>query len=224
MEVKKIPELDITKKSAMFLMVGLITSLLVTLVAFEWKQYGLGEVMEFGPPEDDFEALLEIPPTVQPPQTPPPVRQPQVIAVPDDEEIDEQIEIDLDVDLTDDMIIDEVIFEPEQPEEEAEKIFLFVEEDASFPGGFGEWNKFLKKNLKYPKMAKRMNIDGSVHLSFIVGKDGSIYDVQVTRSIGGGCDEEAMRVLKSSPKWKPGKQRGQPVIQRMNLRVVFKLR
>ncbi|MFY0592899.1 energy transducer TonB [Roseivirga sp.] len=224
MEVKKQPELDVTKKSAMFLMVGLILSLLITLAAFESKQYNLGDLMELGVLNDDFEAIMEIPPTEQPPPVKPPIQQPQVIAVPDDEEIDEQIEIDLDVDLTEETIIDEQVFDDEPEEEQADKVFLIVEEDATFPGGPTEWNKFLRKNLKYPRQAKRMGIEGNVYLSFIVGKDGGIYDISVTRSIGGGCDEEALRVLKASPKWKPGRQRGQPVIQRMNLRVVFKLR
>ena len=164
MEAKKLNEIDISKKSTLFLMIGLIISLGITLAAFEHKQYGIGELMDLGMADDDFEALMEIPPTVQPPPVRPPVQQPQVIAVPDDEEIDEQIEIDLDVDLTEETIINDVFFEPEQEEEQADKVFLFVEEDAEFPGGPGEWNKFLRKNLKYPRQAKRMGIEGNVYL------------------------------------------------------------
>lgn len=224
MEVKKMPVVDITRKSKMFMMIGLIVSLGLTLVAFEWKSYDLGELMDLGSADDDFEELMEIPPTLQPPIIPPVVKQPVIIPIPDDEEIEEEIEIDLDVEITDETEIEDIVFEAEPEEEEADKVFFIVEENAVFPGGMGEWNKFLRKNLKYPRQAKRMGIDGNVYLSFIVGKDGAIYDITVSRGIGGGCDEEAVRVLKSSPKWKPGMQRGKAVIQRMNLRVVFKLK
>lgn len=224
MEVKKIPEVDITKRSSMFLMVGLIASLGLTLVAFEWKKYDLGELMDLGAANDDFEELMEIPPTIQPPPTPPPLQQPQVIAVPDDEEIDEQIEIDLDVDLTEDTIMEEVIFDPEPSEEIAEDVVVFAEQEATFPGGWDKWKKFLNKNLKYPKRAKRMGISGTVFLSFIVDKNGVISDIEVLRAVGGGLDEEAIRVLKASPKWNPGLQRGRPVKSRMSIRIAFTLR
>ncbi len=224
MEVKKAPKADISKRSAMIAMVGLIISLSITLTAFEWKTYDTGELMDLGLADEDFEELMEIPPTEQPPKKPPVVKQPKIIEIPDEEEIEEDIEIDIDVDITEETEIEDIVFEEEPEDEEADKVFLVVEEDATFPGGMGQWNKFLKKNLKYPRQAKRMGIEGNVYLSFIVSKDGSISDITVSRGIGGGCDEEAVRVLKSSPRWKPGKQRGQAVIQRMNLRVVFRLK
>lgn len=224
MEAKKTPKADVNRKSTMFIMVGLIVSLGITLMAFELKQYEEGDLMDLGMADDDFEELTEIPPTEQPPPPPPPVKQPQIIEIPDEEEIEEEIEIDLDVEITEETEVEEIVFEEEPEEEEADKVFLIVEEDATFPGGMGEWNKFLRKNLKYPRQAKRMGIEGNVYLSFIVGRDGVIYDISVSRGIGGGCDVEATRVLKASPKWKPGKQRGKAVIQRMNLRVVFRLK
>ena len=224
MEVKKMPEVDITRRSSMFLMVGLIASLGITLVAFEWKNYDLGELMDLGLADDDFEELMEIPPTIQPPPIRPPLQQPQVIAVPDDEEIDEQIEIDLDVDLTEDTIIEDVIFDPEPSEEMAEDVIVFAEQEATFPGGWDKWTRFLNKNLKYPKRAKRMGISGTVFLSFIVDKNGIISDIKVLREVGGGLEEEAIRVLKASPKWNPGLQRGRPVKSRMSIRIAFTLR
>lgn len=224
MEVKKIPEVDITKRSSMFLMIGLIVSLGITLAAFEWKKYGSGELMNLGAANDDFEELMEIPPTVQPPPTTPPLQLPQIIAVPDDEEIDEQIEIDIDVDLTEDTILEDVVFDPEPSEEMAEDIVVFAEQEATFPGGWGKWTRFLNKNLKYPKRAKRMGISGTVFLSFVVDKNGVISDIEVLREVGGGLDEEAIRVLKSSPKWNPGLQRGRPVKSRMSIRIAFTLR
>lgn len=224
MELKKSPKADVGKKSTMFMAVGLILSLTLTLAAFEWKQYEEGELMDLGMAPDDFEELTEIPPTEQPPPPPPPIKQPQIIEIPDEEEIEEEIEIDLDVEITEETEVEEIVFEEEPEEEEADQVFMIVEEQASFPGGNEAWMKFLSKNLEYPRQAKRMGIEGAVFLSFIVDQQGSISDIQVIRGIGGGCDEEAVRVLKESPKWNPGKQRGRPVKSRMQFRIVFKLK
>lgn len=103
-------------------------------------------------------------------------------------------------------------------------VFLVVEEQASFPGGPPAWTKYLKRNLKYPRQATRMGIEGKVFLSFIVDKQGSISDIQVVRGIGGGCDEEAKRVVANSPKWSPGKTRNKPVKSRMQVQIVFRLK
>ena len=129
----------------------------------------------------------------------------------------------LDVEITEETEVEEIVFEEEPEEEEADKVFLVVEEDAAFPGGPGEWNKFLRKNLKYPRQAKRMGIEGNVYLSFIVDRTGTISDIQVIREVGGGCDEEAVRVLKASPKWTPGKQRGKAVTVPYSLPIIFQV-
>ena len=224
MELKKNKNADLTKKSGMFLAIGLLTSLSITLMAFEWKSYSKGDLMDLGALTDNFEEMIEIPPTEIPPQSPPKIQTPQLIEIPDDEEIEEEVDIDIDVDLTEDTIIEDIVFDEEPEEEQADDIFLVVEEQASFPSGNKQWTKFLNKNLKYPKQATRMGIDGRVFLSFIVDKDGSLSDINVIRGIGGGCDEEAVRVLKKSPKWNPGRQRGVPVKSRMSISVVFNLK
>lgn len=224
MELKKTPKADVGKKRTMYMALGLIISLSLTLYAFEAKQYEEGELMDLGMAPDDFEELTEIPPTEQPPPPPPPIKQPQIIEIPDEEEIEEEIEIDLDVEITEETEVEEIIFEEEPEEEEADQVFMIVEEQASFPGGQAAWIKFLNKNLDYPRQAKRMGIEGAVFLSFIVDQAGAISDIQVIRGIGGGCDEEAVRVLKESPKWNPGKQRGRAVKSRMQFRIVFKLK
>ncbi|WP_339607519.1 energy transducer TonB [uncultured Roseivirga sp.] len=99
-----------------------------------------------------------------------------------------------------------------------------MEEYAKFPGGWDEWAKFLNKNFEYPRQAQRSGIEGTVHLSFVVDAKGIISDIEVTRGIGGGCNEEAIRVLKLSPKWTPGKQRGVAVKSRMAIQIKFGLR
>ena len=224
MEAKKTPEADVNKKAGMFLAIGLIVSLGLTLAAFEWKQYAAGELMDLGMAQDDFEELTEIPPTEQPPPPPPKIQQPQIIEIPDEEEIEEEIEIDLDVEITEETEVEEIVFEEEPEEEVGEEIFMIVEEQASFPGGNKAWGKYLRKNLKYPRTAQRMGIEGKVFLSFVVDKEGVISDIVVSRGIGGGCDEEAIRVLKNSPRWSPGKQRGRAVKSRMAIQIFFNLK
>jgi protein TonB len=103
------------------------------------------------------------------------------------------------------------------------EIFTVVEEQPSYPGGEEGRIKFLQDNIKYPEEAKELGIQGKVFVTFVVEIDGSITDVRVLRGIGGGCDEEAMRVVRAMPKWVPGKQRGVPVRVQFNLPIKFTL-
>lgn len=106
---------------------------------------------------------------------------------------------------------------------DSDEVFLVVEKMPEFEGGLDAWNNFLKNELKYPDQAQRMGIEGRVFVSFIVQPNGEITDIQPVRGIGGGCDEEALRVLKKSPYWTPGEQRGKKVATRMNVVISFKL-
>ncbi|KXX69641.1 energy transducer TonB [Flammeovirga sp. SJP92] len=106
---------------------------------------------------------------------------------------------------------------------ENERVFAVVEDPAAFPGGMGKFYKLIGKNMKYPKQAKQMGVEGKVYVQFVVEKDGSLSDVKVVRGLGAGCDEEALRLVKESPKWKPGKKDGLPTEQRMVLPISFKL-
>jgi protein TonB len=98
-----------------------------------------------------------------------------------------------------------------------------VENQPAPVGGYEAFYKYIGKNIKYPDQARRMGVEGKVFVQFVVDKDGSITDVQVLKGIGSGCDEEAIRVVKSAPKWTPGKQRGRPVRVRMSVPIAFKL-
>lgn len=223
MEAKKSPEADLSKKSGLFLNIGLAISIGLVLLAFEWKSYDRGSLMELAAVNDDFEEMTEIPPTNQPPPPPPKIQQPEIIEVPDEEEIEEDIDVDLDIEITEETEIEEAVFEEPEEEEVADEIFTIVEQQPGFPGGMGAFYKYVQKKMKYPSQARRMGIEGKVFVQFVVGKDGSINDVKVIRGIGAGCDEEAIRVLKNSPQWAPGKQRGKPVKVRMVLPITFKL-
>lgn len=224
MENKKNPQLDLRKKSGLFLNIGLIISLSLILFAFEYNSYNDGSLLELTTVNDDFEEMADIPPTEQPPPPPPKLQQPEIIEVPDEEEIDEEIEVDLDIDITDETEINALI-ESDEPMDEFDEnaIFHFVEHQPSFDGGYAAFYKYINQKLRYPSQARRMGIEGKVFLNFIIDKEGNITNVKVTRGIGAGCDEAAIKVLQNAPKWNPGKQRGIAVKVSMSLPITFKL-
>ena len=106
---------------------------------------------------------------------------------------------------------------------DTDQVFQVVEVDPEFPGGMEALTKYLSENIKYPEQAKKDKIQGKVYISFVVEKDGSVAGAKVLRGIGGGCDEEVLRVVNAMPKWTPGKQRNTPVRVQFNLPIVFKL-
>ena len=115
---------------------------------------------------------------------------------------------------------------PENPvvDPDEGKVFLVVEEMPTFPGGEDEMLKYIARNIKYPPVARENNITGRVYVSFVVDKEGKIKEAKILRGIGGGCDEEALRVVKSMPDWKPGRQNGRSVQVQYNLPVNFTLK
>ena len=120
--------------------------------------------------------------------------------------------------------VDYSLLEGNDVVEQPDQVFTIVEQMPSFPGGEAELRNYLQKNVKYPPFARENGITGTVYLSFIIGKDGSVSDVKLLRGIGGGCDEEAMRVVRAMPSWKPGKQSGNAVTVMYNLPVKFSLK
>ena len=106
---------------------------------------------------------------------------------------------------------------------QTEQIFTIVETLPSFPGGMPAFYRYVGKNMNYPTQAKRMGVEGKVLLTFVVDKTGTIKDIEVVRGIGSGCDQEAIHVLKNSPKWNPGIQRGRKVNTKMMIPLIFKL-
>ena len=104
-----------------------------------------------------------------------------------------------------------------------DKVYEKAEVMPEFPGGEQAMMKFVAENVQYPEEAKEKEISGRVLVGFIVEKDGSVNEVKIVRGIGGGCDEEAVRVVKAMPKWKPGKQKGKPVRVHYTLPLTFKL-
>lgn len=122
-------------------------------------------------------------------------------------------------------IYDEPVTPKEIPQIKEEKptIYFFAEVMPEFVGGEEGLYSYLASNIKYPEIAKRAGVEGRVIIQFIVNKAGAITEISVAKGIGAGCDEEAMRVIKSMPNWKPGKQNGLPVSVRMTVPISFKL-
>lgn len=117
---------------------------------------------------------------------------------------------------------EEIVVEAEDEPME-DRIFTIVEETATPKGGMSAFYKYVGSKLKYPPQANRMGVEGKVYVEFIINRDGSIVEAKVVRGIGAGCDEEAVRVVESSPPWNPGTQRGKPVRQKYTLPIQFKL-
>ncbi|WP_293742859.1 energy transducer TonB [uncultured Pedobacter sp.] len=197
------------------------------------------------------EVILAPPPPVNPETPPPPpveppppkvdqVKMPPPIVKPDIEVRDEPPTVEKlkeadpgQRDIKGDPTADIVIAEPvgEGPKREAavavddNKVYDFVsiEKQPEFPGGISKFYGYLSKAIKYPPMAQENNVQGKVFLSFVVEKDGKLTDITVTRGLGSGTDEEAIRVLKASPRWNPGIQNGKPVRVKYNINVNFTL-
>ncbi len=110
-----------------------------------------------------------------------------------------------------------------QTDEVDDAVFVVVEKSPEFPGGDDSLYAFIGRNIKYPEAAKKNKIEGRVFVTFVIEKDGQVSNAKLLRDIGGGCGEEALRVVNSMPKWKPGTQRGNPVRVQFNLPIMFQL-
>ena len=228
MELKKNPKADLEKRRGLYLEIGLVVILVASLVAFNVKSYDKEEKeqIERQASEEQEEIIIQTQQEELPP--PPPPEQPEVTTefevVEDDKELTHELgPINAEVDEnTQNIEITPVKIEEEEEEEDVQ-IFTVVENDPEFPGGMEALYKFLRDNIKYPQLARDNNITGRVYVTFVVEKDGSIANPRVLKDIGGGCGQEAIRVVKSMPKWTPGKQRGKAVRVQFNLPVNFNL-
>jgi len=220
MELKKHPQADLEKKRGLFMQIGLVAALAIVWIALEWKSYeqnafNLGDLMM----EDIEEEIIPITEReIKPPPPPPPPE--ELIIVEDEEELEEELEVE-DTEVDEDTEIEEI---EEEEEFDEQQIFTVVEQMPVFPGGDAALMSYIAKNIKYPAMAKESGISGAVYITFVINQQGEIKDAKVIRGIGGGCDKEALRVVKKMPKWKAGKQRGKPVRVQYNLPVRFVLR
>lgn len=231
MEAKKSEKADLEKRKGLFLEIGLVTILALVLVAFNLRSSDLGDSgMATKIISEEMEEEIIQTEEEQQNEPEPEPEQPEPEVTTELEVVDNDAEIENELGLVDagddankaqqDVVISDVSNDEEVAEEE---IFVFVEENPSFPGGESALYEYLYKNIKYPDLARENNITGTVVIKFVVEKDGSITKASILREIGGGCGKEALRVVNTLPKWKPGKQSGRPVRTEFTLPVQFEL-
>nr|NQU92865.1 energy transducer TonB [Bacteroidota bacterium] len=225
MKNKKIKFKAIERKRFIFLEIGMIVTLSVILLAFNYRTY------DSRIPYDNFfhndPAIEDMTPiTIQPPK--PPVPPPQVpltiINIIDDGEI---VIEDVFIDVGADENTEIPDFYPEPPKEENVDEILqpyMSEVEPSFPGGESARIQFLRDNVKYPQSAREMFIQGIVYLRFVVEPDGSITNIEIARGIGFVCDQEALRVMSLMPKWYPGMQNDKAVRVQFTMPIRFVLK
>ena len=229
MELKKTEKANLENRRLLFTEIGLVLALLLVWGAFS---YGTKEkkLADLGSEDAAVEVEDMVPITQETP--PPPPEAPQVPVLSDQIDI---VEDDIKVEdnfmsLEDDAnlgveIMDYVEEVKEEVVEEEAIPFQLVEEKPSFNGGdANEFSKWVNSKLVYPEIAKENGVQGRVTLQFTVEKDGSVTNVKVLRGVDSSLDKEAVRVVQSSPKWKPGKQRDRPVKVTYTFPVIFQLR
>lgn len=212
---RKKPSSDLRKYYTVFLQLGMVVVLLIFIVAMRMEFTAEQQNVDLTE-EQEVVKMEEVIQTQQK-KTPPPPPRPQVpVEVPNDEIIEEQ-----DINLDAEMNLDEPLDMPPPPEEKEEPeedFFVAVEQMPQLKGGLGA----LQKKITYPEMARKAGIEGRVIIQFVVTKDGKVEDPRVIRGIGGGCDKEALRVVKQA-QFVPGRQRGKPVRVQYSLPITFRL-
>ncbi len=224
MEEKKHPKYDLDHKRPLFFIIGLIVAMLCMISAFEWKsQYQPIDISYSDVPE---EPVIFQTPTIQKQPEPPKPKAPKKISktlasevVEEEDELVEKYPTEL---FTPDDLIEE-INPPALPDEPTPEYNGLVESPATYPGGWDAFNKFIGENIDFPRQAISRGVDGKVFVQFTINIDGTIKDIQVVKGIGLGCDEEAIRVLKTIPaRFVPAKNRGREVPVKMILPIHFR--
>ncbi len=230
MEVKKTPKADLENKKLLLREIGLIITLLLVLGGFEYKTYEKSQSTLAGDTAAVFEDE-QVPITTETPPPPPdmpkiPVVSDDIIIVDDDIKITTDLLINTEDDKNLGVEIKEYVQGKKEEEVEEEEIpFMMVEDKPKFQGGDeNTFTKWVAERLVYPEIAKENSVQGRVILQFRVNTDGSVSNVIVLRGVDPSLDKEAVRVVSSSPKWTPGRQRNKPVRVVYQFPVIFQLR
>ncbi len=225
MELKKSNKADLENKRSVFMQIGLVLALGITLFAFEYKTHAeqvtsLGEVQE-QTVEEEIIPITRM--EIQKPPPPPPPKVVEVLNIVDDDtELTEELEMEA-IDDNDAPVDIAPIIEQKAEVTTDSEVFIVVEQMPEFPGGVNAMRAYLAKNVKYPVVALENGMQGTVYISFVVNQDGSIVDVTVLRGVDASLDKEAVRVVQSMPSWKPGKQGGKAVRVSYQVPISFKL-
>ena len=230
MEIKKSEKANLENKKLLFLEVGLILALAAVFVAFEWQTeeqqiIELEDTTQVIEVEEVIATQTETPPP--PPSAPKmPVLSDQIDIVDDEIVVDDNLFLNLEDDSNMGVEIMDYVESVEEEVIEEEAIpFQLVEEKPSFMGGdANEFSKWVNQRLVYPEIAKENGVQGRVTLQFTVESDGRVTNVKVLRGVDSSLDQEAVRVVSSSPRWTPGKQRDRAVRVTYTFPVIFQLR
>ena len=228
MEIKKTPKADLENKQSTWLLVGYVIVLAFMFIAFEWTKRDIkidtSQAITDRVFEEEIIPITEQPEQAAPPPPPaaPPIAETLTI-VEDDADVEETtIATSEETNQAVEIKYVPVAVEEEEPEEQT--IFEVVEQMPEFPnGGMAGLMQYLSKNIKYPTIAQENGTQGRVTVQFVVNRDGSIVDAKVLRGVDPYLDKEAIRVISSMPKWKPGMQRGKAVRVKYTVPVMFRL-
>ena len=232
MEIKKSPKANLENKKFLFTEIGLIVALLAVLGAFEWSTKEATSLEALG---NEVAVVVEEEqvPITQEEQLPPPevpkepVMSDVIDIVDDDIKVEDNFLISTEDDASLGVEIKDYVVEQQEEEEvvEEEVPFAIVEQKPTFQGGDANtFTKWVFSKIIYPEIAKENGVQGRVTLQFTIETDGSVKNVKVLRGVDSSLDKEAIRVVSSSPKWKPGMQRNKPVRVKYTFPVVFQLR
>ena len=228
MEIKKTPKADLENKKSTWLLVGYVIVLAFMFIAFEWTKRDIKIDTSQAITDLVFEEEI-IPITEQPEQAappPPPAAPPiaETLTIVEDDADGEETTIATSEETNQAVEIKYVPVAVEEEEPEEQTIFEVVEQMPEFPnGGMAGLMQYLSKNIKYPTIAQENGTQGRVTVQFVVNRDGSIVDAKVLRGVDPYLDKEAIRVISSMPKWKPGMQRGKAVRVKYTVPVMFRL-
>ncbi|SDD02782.1 energy transducer TonB [Williamwhitmania taraxaci] len=227
MEVKKSTKADLENKRTIFLEIGLVAVIGLSLLAFNWTSGGNKELENMVVQETAVEQEI-IPITRQEEiKTPPPAA--PVAATTDFKIVKNDVKVTDEFDFSSDddpsKAVKVVAFQEKEEQAVAEEeVFFIVEEMPSFQGkGQDGFRTYIGQNLKYPEIAQENGIQGKVFVSFVIEGDGRITNVKVVRGVDPALDKEAVRVVASAPKWSPGKQRNKPVRVTFTFPIIFQL-
>ena len=226
MEVKKSPKADLEGKKTTWMLVGYVIVLAFMFVAFEWSKRDI--VIDTSQALSDLVFEEEIVPITEQKQevAPPPPEVPaaaEILNIVDDKADVKESVVASTEDTGQKVEVKYVPVKVVEEEPEEQTIFEVVEQMPDFPGGMGALMQFLSKNIKYPTIAQENGTQGRVIVQFVVNRDGSIVDPRVVKSVDPYLDKEALRVIGTMPKWKPGMQRGKPVRVKYTVPVMFRL-
>jgi len=215
MELKKNNKVNLEKRKGVFFQLGMVIALSLILIGFEWTSSGLSE-NQFDIGEGDVIDEEIIPVTRQekpePKTLPKPPKVTEVLNIVENDVIIENELVLDDLESNQDDEVQILDFDVADEEEEEAEIFYIVEDMPSFKGeGLNGFRNWVMKNLQYPEIAAENGISGTVYVQFVVEPTGLVNKVTIMRSVDPSLDKEAIRVVKTSPKWTPGKQRGKPV-------------